>query len=189
MEVLDLFITLYTLIPIVLILVMIIAVSMLWPLAIGAAYSPSSKKVVRKMLEMAEVHPEDLVYDLGSGDGRIVIEAAREYNARGVGVEADPLRVGWSRLKVMRMRLSSRVKILWGNLFHQNLSQATVVTLFLWGRTNENLKEKLQTELKPGTRVVSYVWKFEGWEPVKTDRKDQIYLYIIGESDFFPNAF
>jgi Cyclopropane fatty acid synthase and related methyltransferases len=93
------------------------------------------------MLEMAEVHPEDLVYDLGSGDGRIVIEAAREYNARGVGVEADPLRVGWSRLKVMRMRLSSRVKILWGNLFHQNLSQATVVTLFLWGRTNENLKE------------------------------------------------
>jgi hypothetical protein len=187
--VLDLVITIYTLIPVVLILIMIIAFSMLWPLAIGAAYSPSSKRVVRKMLEMAEVHPEDMVYDLGSGDGRIVIEAAINYQARSVGVEADPLRVAWSRLKVMRMGLSSQVKIIWGNLFHQNLSHATVVTLFLWGRTNENLKEKLQEELTPGTRVVSYVWKFKGWEPVKIDKKEQIYLYIIGESDCFPIPF
>ncbi|PKL71247.1 MAG: SAM-dependent methyltransferase [Methanobacteriales archaeon HGW-Methanobacteriales-2] len=141
------------------------------------------------MLEMAEVHPEDRVYDLGSGDGRIVIEAARKYQAQGVGVEADPLRVAWSRLKMMRMGLRSQVKIIWGNLFHQNLNHATVVTLFLWGRTNENLKEKLQEELKPGTRVVSYVWKFKGWEPVKIDKKEQIFLYIIGESDCYPIPF
>jgi tRNA U38,U39,U40 pseudouridine synthase TruA len=77
--------------------------------------------------------------------------------------------------------LQQQVKIIWGNLFHQNLSHATVVVLFLWGRTNDKLKDKLQEELKPGTRVVSYIWKFEGWNPVKVDKKDRIYLYIIGE--------
>lgn len=152
---------------------------MLWPLAIGAAYSPSSRKVVQKMLNMAEVNADDVVYDLGSGDGRIVIEAAQNYNALGVGVEADPLRVILSRLKIIRWGLQHQVKIIWGNLFHQNLSPATVVVLFLWGRTNEKLKDKLQEELKPGTRVVSYVWKFKGWNPVKVDKKEDIYLYII----------
>jgi precorrin-6B methylase 2 len=158
---------------------MIIALSMLWPLAIGAAYSPSSMKVVQKMLNMAEVDEDDVVYDLGSGDGRIVIEAAHKYHALGVGVEADPLRVIWSRLKIIRFGLGHQVKIIWGNLFHQNISPATVVVLFLWGRTNEKLKDKLQEELKPGTRVVSYVWKFKGWIPVKVDEKEKIYLYII----------
>lgn len=162
---------------------MIIAFSMLWPLAIGAAYSPSSMRVVRKMLNMAEVDSEDVVYDLGSGDGRIVIEAAEKYHALGVGVEADPLRVIWSNIKITRHRLRKKVKISWGNLFHQNISPATVVVLFLWGRTNEKLKDKLTNELQPGTRIVSYVWKIDAWNPVKVDRKERIYLYIIGESD------
>ncbi len=131
------------------------------------------------MLNMAEVNADDVVYDLGSGDGRIVIDAAQKYHALGVGVEADPLRVILSRLKIIRWGLQHRVKIIWGNLFHQNLSPATVVVLFLWGRTNEKLKDKLQEELKPGTRVVSYVWKFKGWNPVKVDKKEEIYLYII----------
>ncbi|WP_245248224.1 SAM-dependent methyltransferase [Methanobacterium petrolearium] len=156
---------------------------MLWPLAIGAAYSPSSMKVVRRMLNIAEVGDEDVVYDLGSGDGRIVIEAAQKYHAWGVGVEADPLRVFWSRLKIRNMGLQDHVKIIWGNLFHQNIHHATVIILFLWGKTNENLKEKLQEELEPGTRIVSYVWKFKGWKPVKVDKKERIYLYIIGESN------
>lgn len=162
---------------------MIIAFSMLWPLAIGAAYSPSSMRVVRKMLKMAEVNEDDIVYDLGSGDGRIVIEAAHRYNALGVGVEADPIRVFLSRTKIFKNRLRNHVRIIWGNLFHQNLSHATVVILFLWGRTNDKLKNKLQEELDPGTRIVSYVWKFEGWNPVKIDEKERIYLYIVGESD------
>jgi predicted RNA methylase len=161
---------------------MIIAFSILWPLIIGAAYSPSSKVVVRKMLEMAEVDSDDVVYDLGSGDGRIVLEAAKNYNARAVGIEADPLRVIWSKILVKNNR-KNRIQIVWGNLFHQNISDATVVTLFLWQRTNEKLKGKLLQELKPGTRVVSYIWKFKGWKPIKIDTKERIYLYVIGESD------
>jgi predicted RNA methylase len=170
------------LVLIILISIIIVAFSMLWPLMIGAAYSPSSKGVVRKMLEMAEVDSEDVVYDLGSGDGRIVLEAARRYNVRAVGVEADPLRVIWSKILV-KISGQNRIQIVWGNLFHQSISNATVVTLFLWQRTNEKLKEKLQEELRPESRVVSYIWKFEGWKPVKVDTKDRIYLYVIGESD------
>ncbi|CDG65606.1 MAG: hypothetical protein PWQ15_1857 [Methanobacterium sp.] len=131
------------------------------------------------MLDLAQVSEDDVVYDLGSGDGRIVIEAAQQYHAQGVGVEADPLRVIWSWIRISLLGLRPQVKIIWGNLFHQDISRATVVVLFLWGRTNDKLKYKLQKELKPGTRVVSYVWKFKGWDPVKIDRKDRIYLYIV----------
>jgi predicted RNA methylase len=171
------------LVSIMLIFIVIVAFSMLWPLMIGAAYSPSSKGVVRKMLEMAEVDSDDVLYDLGSGDGRIVLEAARRYNARAVGIEADPLRVIWSKILVMTNGLQNQIQIVWGNLFHQNISNATVVTVFLWQRTNEKLKEKLLKELRPGSRVVSYVWIFEGWKPIKVDTKDRIYLYVIGECD------
>lgn len=132
---------------------------------------------------MAEVDSRDLVYDLGSGDGRIVIEAAARYQALGIGVEADPLRVFWSNIKIRKRKLGQQVKIIWGNIFDQNLSHATVVVVFLWGRTNEKLKDKLQEELRPGTRIVSYVWKFNGWKPVKVDEKERLYLYIMGESD------
>ncbi|WP_308572394.1 SAM-dependent methyltransferase [uncultured Methanobacterium sp.] len=135
--------------------------------------------MIRKMLDLAQVSEDDVVYDLGSGDGRIVIEAAQQYHAQGVGVEADPLRVIWSWIRISLLGLRPQVKIIWGNLFHQDISRATVVVLFLWGRTNDKLKYKLQKELKPGTRVVSYVWKFKGWDPVKIDRKDRIYLYIV----------
>ncbi len=166
-----------------LILIIIGSLSILWPLAIGAAYSPSSMEVVRKMLDMAEVTSEDLVYDLGSGDGRIVIEAVRRCDAWGVGVEADPLRVVWSKAKILQLGLQHQVKILWGNLFHQDLSRATVVILFLWGRTNDKLMKKLQDELEPGTRVLSHIWKFKGWNPVMVDENERIYLYIMGESD------
>ena len=131
------------------------------------------------MLDLAQVSEDDVVYDLGSGDGRIVIEAAQQYHAQGVGVEADPLRVIWSWIRISLLGLRPQVKIIWGKLFHQDISRATVVALFLWGRTNDKLKYTLQKELKPGTRVVSYVWKFKGWDPVKIDRKDRIYLYIV----------
>ena len=149
---------------------------------IGAAYSPSSMVVVRKMLELAEISSDDVVYDLGSGDGRIVLEAVKRYNARAVGVEADPLRVIWSKI-LIKISRQKRIQIIWGNLFHQNISDATVVTLFLWQKTNEKLKGKLLQELKPGSRVVSYIWKFKGWKPIKVDTKERIYLYEIGKSN------
>jgi len=173
-----------TIMALIVIITVIIAISIIWPLLIGAAWSPTSKRVVIKMLEMAEVDSSDKLYDLGSGDGRIVAEAARKYHAAGIGIEADPIRVIWSIISLRLMGLSNKTRIIWGDLFNQDLSQATVVTIFLWQRTNEKLKEKLQSELKPGARVVSYIWTFSGWTPIAVDKEDRIYLYIIGESDY-----
>lgn len=170
--------------PIIIILIVVIATSMLWPLILGAAWTPASSRVVGKMLKMAEVDYRDVVYDLGSGDGRIVVEAAKKYQAKGVGIEVDPLRVLWSRIVVIIFRLNQRVKIIWGNIFHQNIEEATVVTLFLWQKTNEKLKYKLLEELRPGTRVVSYIWTIKGWDPLKIDKEDRIYMYIIGNDNY-----
>ncbi len=156
-----------------------------WSSIIGAGFQPTSRGRVKKMLEMAEVGSDDIVYDLGSGDGRIVMDAAKKYNARAVGMEADPLRVLWSRLSILTSGLRSKAKIVWGNFFNQDISEATVVTLFLSDTANQRLKSKFQRELKPGTRIVSYVWMFKGWEPVKADNAEEIYLYIMGQSDSF----
>ncbi len=168
---------------IIIIIIILAAISILWPLLIGAAWSPANKRVVNKMLKMAEVNSKDIVYDLGSGDGRIVAEAALNHHATAIGIEADPIRVIWSRIALKFRGQDKRTRIIWGDIFKQDISYATVVTVFLWQRTNKKLKKKLQEELKPGTRVVSYIWTFSGWTPLAVDRQDRIYLYVIGESD------
>ncbi len=163
----------------------IFAVFMLWIFwsdVLGAGFEPTSRKIVKNMLEMARVEAGDVVYDLGSGDGRIVIEAARSFNAGAVGIEADPLRFLWSKAKVLLLGLQNQVDIRWGNFFREDISEATVVTLFLSRKANQNLKRKLKVELQPGTRVVTYYWKFNGWKPVQEDLKNHIYLYVVGQT-------
>jgi phospholipid N-methyltransferase len=155
----------------------------MWSAMIGAGFQPTSKKLVKKMLEIAELGPNDILYDLGSGDGRIVTEAVKSYGANAVGIEADPIRVLWSRMFLFLNRIQDKSKIKWGNFFNEDIIDATVVTLFLGSDANEKLKKKLVKELKPGTHVVSYVWTFHDWKPVKIDYMDKIYLYIIGESN------
>lgn len=163
----------------------IFAVFMLWIFwsdVLGAGFEPTSRKIVKNMLEMARVEAGDVVYDLGSGDGRIVIEAARSFNAGAVGIEADPLRFLWSKAKVLLLGLQNQVDIRWGNFFREDISEATVVTLFLSRKANQNLKRKLKVELQPGTRVVTYYWKFNRWKPVQEDLKNHIYLYVVGQT-------
>ena len=163
-------------------LILIFVIWIIWSDIIGAGFEPTSRKYVRRMLEMAQVTNNDLVYDLGSGDGRIVMEAARKCDARAVGIEADPIRYIWSKIKVLLWGMQKKVTITWGNFFREDLSRATVVTLFLSQKANQKLKQKLQCELKPGTRVVTYYWSFNGWEPVQTDKEKRIYMYIIGQT-------
>jgi len=151
----------------------------IWSAPLGAGWEPTSRKKVRKMLEMSGVGPADVIYDLGSGDGRIVVEAVRRYHARAVGVEADPLRVAFSRLTISLLHLKGRAKIIWGNFFNVNLSEATVVTLFLSQGANRKLESKLTAELRPGTRVISHEWTFDGWTPVASDAGEHLSLYVI----------
>ena len=167
----------------IIVIISLIVIWIMWSSLIGAGFEPTSMKLVHKMLEMAEIGPDDVLYDLGSGDGRIVIEAVKNYNASAVGIEADPIRVLWSRMFLLRNGIKDKSKIRWGNFFKEDITEATAVTLFLGGKTNQKLKTKLVKELKPGTVIVSYIWKFHGWNPIKIDHDNEIYLYKIGTSD------
>jgi len=162
-------------------IILIVGVSSLWTQAIGAAWSPTPMRKVRRMLSIANVNSKDIVYDLGSGDGRILITAVREFGARSVGIEADPLRLIFSRILIKLLRLGEQAKVAWGNFYNKKLSEATVITVFLFDSTNARLKEKFERELKPGTRIVSYYWPFEGWNPVVADEEEEVYLYQIGK--------
>jgi tRNA A58 N-methylase Trm61 len=120
---------------------------------------------VRAMLEMANVGPQDLVYDLGSGDGRIPITAAKEFGARGVGIEIDPVLVERARTNAREAGVEDRVEFRLGDMYAADLRPATVVTLFLHPEPNIKLRPALQSQLAPGARVVSYIWDMGDWRP------------------------
>jgi len=129
----------------------------------GAPYVPTPRHVVMKMLTLADVSSADVVYDLGSGDGRILITAAKKFGARGVGIEIDSQLVRTARRKARRAGVADQVTFRQGNLFGADLSTATVVTLYLWPDMNNRLRPKLQRELKPGSRVVSHSFDIDKW--------------------------
>jgi len=131
-------------------------------------YEPSSEDVVRTMLEIANVGKDDIVYDLGCGDGRIVIAAAQKTEARGVGVDLDPERIKESQENARRVNVADRVKFYQSDLFQTEISEATVVMLYLYPEVNLKLRPKLFRELKPGTRVVSHSHDMGTWEPDQT---------------------
>ncbi|MBC7945987.1 MAG: methyltransferase domain-containing protein, partial [Burkholderiales bacterium] len=119
-------------------------------------YVPTPEAVVEKMLEVAKVGPKDVLYDLGSGDGRIVITAAKKYGATGVGVDIDPERITEAQFNAKAAGVTDKVTFREGDLFEMDLSKATVVTLYLLPSINLKLMPKLFAELKPGTRIVSH---------------------------------
>lgn len=142
-------------------------------------YVPTPQHVVDAMLELADVRAADVVYDLGSGDGRIVITAARKYGARGVGIELDPALLKLARENAAAAGVTDRVRFVEQDLFEADLSQATVVTLYLLQSLNERLRPKLVRELKPGARVVSHVFNMgPEWPPQKTTTLDGSHLFL-----------
>jgi len=161
------------------IVIIVFLIWMVWSVVVGAPWLPTPKSKVRAMLEFANVGEGDTLYDLGSGDGRILIMAAKEFGAKAVGIEADPLRQRWSKLMIRRNNLSSQVQVLRGNFFNFDIGEASVVTLYLGVGANNKLREKLANELKPGTRIVSHQFVLKDWTPTETDEKMNLYLYSI----------
>jgi len=151
-----------------------------WTQPRGAPWVPTPRAKIYKMLEMADVKRGDTVYDLGSGDGRVLFIAARSFNAHAVGIELDLLRYLWTRLWITVLKLRDRVSVIWGDFFVQDIGDADVIVLFLRQSTNELLMLKLLTELRPGSRVVSHLFTFPGWETGAQDEKDRLYLYHVG---------
>ena len=144
-------------------------------------FVPTPNDVVNKMLEMAAVTAKDVVYDLGCGDGRIVITAAQRYGARGEGIDIDPERIREATANANRAKMTSKVRFIEGDLFAADISEATVVTLYLLTELNLKLRPKLMKDLRPGTRVVSHAFAMGDWKPERTEfvNGSSVYLWRI----------
>ena len=144
-------------------------------------YVPTPKETVDEMLRMAKVSGDDIVYDLGSGDGRIVIAAAKQYGARGVGIDIDPTRIAEANENAKTAGVTDRVRFIQGDLFNADIKEATAVTLYLLRSVNMKLRPKLLADLRPGTPVVSHDFDMGEWEPDehKLVGDDDVYLWII----------
>jgi ribosomal protein L11 methylase PrmA len=145
-------------------------------------FVPTRQEVVEEMLRMAGVTSKDVVYDLGCGDGRIVITAAQKFGARGVGVDIDPNRIAEARQNARLAKVEDRVTFRVENLFETDVSRATVVTLYLLPEVNMALRPRLQSQLAPGARIVSHDFDMgPEWRPEKHQRlgNDWIYLWTV----------
>lgn len=128
-------------------------------------FVPTPEEVVEAMLQVANVTKDDIVYDLGCGDGRIPVTAAKKYGARGVCIDIDPVRIKEANENVAKNEVGDLVKVMQADLFEVDLSEATVVTLYLLPSLNVKLMPKLMRELEPGTRVVSHAFDMGDWKP------------------------
>jgi precorrin-6B methylase 2 len=146
-------------------------------------FVPTIDEVVAEMLRLGQVGKNDFVIDLGSGDGRIPITAAKKYGARGFGVDIDPQRVRESQDNAKKAGVEDKVRFMQGDLFNTDISKATVVTLYLLPSVNLRLRPKLLAELKPGTRVVSHNYDMGDWKPdqVVNVGSHTVYLWTIPE--------
>jgi SAM-dependent methyltransferase len=145
-------------------------------------YVSTPDDVVAEMLKMADVDKDDMLYDLGCGDGRIVITAVKEMGCRGVGIDIDPIRIKECQENAIEAGVSDRVEFILRDLFEADISQATVVTLYLLSKVNLRLRPKIFRELNPGTRVVSHDFDMGKWNPDESK-------YMNDDNDDFPLAY
>lgn len=150
-----------------------------WSIVKGAPWSPTSSEKVLSMLNMADIKENELVYDLGCGDGRVLITAAQKFKARAVGVEIDPIRYLWCKTRIKLLGLSDRIQVILGDLFNVDLRDADVIICYLMQKTNDNLQQKLQSELKENARVISNRFVFSDLNLTDKDESLRIYAYNI----------
>jgi ubiquinone/menaquinone biosynthesis C-methylase UbiE len=148
-------------------------------------YVPTPQEIVVKMLDLAKVTPDDVVYDLGSGDGRIVITAAQKFGAHAVGVEINPDLYRQSSERIKELGLQDRARIIYEDMFHVSVHPATVVIMYLLTSFNEKLRPMLERELRPGTRIICHDFHVPGWTPDKVVEvmsnygiSHRLYLYV-----------
>jgi hypothetical protein len=148
-------------------------------------YVPTAESLVDEMLRMAKVGKNDVLYDLGSGDGRIVITAARRFGTRGVGYDLDPERISEARENARRAGVTDRVRFELQDIFTARISEATVVTMYLLPEVNLRLRPKLLAELRPGTRIVSHNYDLGDWQPLQRKEMDvtginhTLFLWVV----------
>ncbi len=161
------------------IILLLFLFSMVWP--VDSPWSPwwrTNKKTARIMCELAKINDKDIIYDMGSGDGTALCIAAREYGATGVGIEVDLSRFWFSKILARFFGVSDKLRFKRKNFFDVDLSEATVVFAYLIPKTLSRLKIKFLKELKPGTRVVTFVYKID-LPMIASDEESEVYVYEI----------
>jgi SAM-dependent methyltransferase len=156
----------------------VVLFSMAYAALSAAPWVPTKKGDIDRLIRLADLKPGETVYELGCGDARVLIKLAKKTGTRGVGVELSILQLLVAKLRAALSRTGVQVR--WRNLFHTNLGNADLVYLFLMPDAYAALRKKFEAELKPGARVVSYVWPIPGWEPKTVDRRERscdLYLY------------
>jgi cyclopropane fatty-acyl-phospholipid synthase-like methyltransferase len=149
-----------------------------------APFVQTPLEVAKKMLDLSKLTPKEHLYDLGCGDGRLIILAAKDIGADSTGIELREDLIERAKTEIKRFNLENKVKIIQANFFDVNISDADVVTLYLTSSANERLRPKLEAELKKGARVVSHDFKVPGWKPSGVYDEllgHTIYTYTIGE--------
>lgn len=143
----------------------------------GAPYIVMGNKEAERMIELAKIEKGEKIYDLGSGDGRLVIAAAKK-GAQAIGFEINPFLVLISRLRILFSGVQKNAQIKWRNFWGQDVSDANVVLLYLITQHMERMEKKLQKELKPSSRVISYIFKFPHWQPSFQDEENKLCVYF-----------
>jgi predicted RNA methylase len=161
---------------------LILAVSFYLPIFWGAPFIPASWGTARKMLALADVKPGQTVVDLGAGDGRLVILAARAFGAKAIGVEIDPTRWLIANIRIWQLRLRGKAAVRWGDLWKFDPTGADVVILYLTQGTNRRLQDRLLKTLSNGARVVTIAYSMSGWTPTILDDQNGIFVYEIGQT-------
>ena len=169
--------TTYVLIGLGILFLLISALWLVVPAIHGVPWVPTREQRIRKALQLAKLQPGEKLYDLGAGDGRVLVMAAREFGARAIGIEIGPVQclVGWMRILFSGSRMKARIQC--GNFYLVDLSDANVVFVYATSSQTSKLLPLLKRDLHPGARVVSIAADFEGWQPSKVDREMLIFLY------------
>ncbi len=153
---------------------------LLWffiPILSGIPWVPTGEKRIRAALSLADLQPGETFYDLGCGDGRVLIAAVRQYGAHAVGIEMSPLHCLVARMRTLAAGVARQTTVRWGNFYRMNLGAADVIYQYGHSRYAEKLKQQLERQLRDGTRVVSVNVDLPGWQPQAVDRENLVFLY------------
>ncbi len=159
-----------------------VVLALLWifvPILSGLPWIPTHRQRIHKALEMSELRPGEILFDLGAGDGRVLVLAARQYGAHAVGIELSPAHCVLAWLRALLSRVLDRVSIRWGNFYKMDLEEANVVFAYLTPDHASRLRPQLEKQLHHGARVVTISADMDGWEPAAFDSTDLIFLYRI----------
>ena len=167
------------------ILILLVAASFfygLWlliPALYGLPWVPSSPRRIRKALEMAALKPGETLYDLGAGDGRVLVAAVKQFGARAVGIEVSPLHFLAAWLKILSSGCGGKARLIWNNMYNCELPGVDVVFAHTTAAQAPRLKAYLAGKLKPGARVVTVLYDLDGWQPSAMDDHEMVFLYVM----------